>query len=885
MLSGDEVELGANVSLSRRLAAVVAGSVITAGAMWALVGCASTATEAPPPVAAPVLVPTAIPEAPEQSDDENVSATEFALDENVVVWSEDGVTVHGPDGYIVKISDEPALHALLFADGSVAYQPSENRIEFSGPNDSSTIDATEGRELRLHDGEFRDGFPALLVTERVIAANPDEADERLLLINAVTTERTDLGSVGGWEVSTQSASFVSERVTLHQHDTAETKVVILDRSGNQEHEVWVGPDKNVTMLTSREGGSIEILEPQLTSQGPEVRVSDVVLGDDELSLRGVYPLELGELRIDGGFCGVAARASDRSLLCSQSAGPPIRIETDDSWRTELLTAATGTGTSGAAVDVAVPGVLRELGTSPDGRFTYYFVERRGSGRIVIDDGSGVRPAMYDSRDRYRMAASTYLDTLDTFRFIDDTTVIWNSSPTSTFTTHHIARIDDDGMMRDITGRDRYVDEEELWLLDFEPAAVMSSGRDLNIEIAKPLIGLIDEGPWSPLIDTEVSEPGWFVGDTLGPAASCGGKTLYRTTADGFSRVLPTSIELDRIVGVEGTETFDGPMIDSASIHRYLAIATACPGSYEGVQLHLATEGVGYGDGGPRSRPGVGLWNDRPIALEYGVTEYQAVTAITGALCGGDLGGSEIVVVDVVHLDGEAARYRVVPTYGFTTLSVSRLDLAPGVEDDLCVLADVAVVDPADIGPSQSPESAARDGVIPFLAELPLSERSDIVGLVEVQGQQWVATKFPAEIRNRLMEESFSSGRPFDPSSSELLLVEAGQVMKALLFPHMPLTGILGDDTHVIVYRSGDGGYPDSGFVRLNIESGEIERWLVPAPPIGSAGVDWNSASELWPDWQLPTEETALRFGDALAIAESDGRLGALTDAFDRATPR
>ena len=71
-----------------------------------------------------------------------------------------------------------------------------------------------------------------------------------------------------------------------------------------------------------------------------------------------------------------------------------------------------------------------------------------------------------------------------------------------------------------------------------------------------LWSLVACAPLVPLIP-EHEQPfdgGWYSGVTLSPTPACGAKTLYRTTADGYGRILRPDVEVDPVVAASATVT-------------------------------------------------------------------------------------------------------------------------------------------------------------------------------------------------------------------------------------------------------------------------------------------------------------------------------------------
>ena len=126
------------------------------------------------------------------------------------------------------------------------------------------------------------------------------------------------------------------------------------------------------------------------------------------------------------------------------------------------------------------------------------------------------------------------------------------------------------------------------------------------------------------------------------------------------------------------------------------------------------------------------------------------------------------------------------------------------------------------GPSQSPFEAARDGVIPPLAALPLAERANpTLGLRSSEGDWWL-------VRAPQALATPDTGSFGDPEGADgidrigvaeygeiLLLDKAGGIRRAYPQPNEVPSWIIVTDEAVIAGRVGDGGAPDSTITRID----------------------------------------------------------------------
>ena len=144
---------------------------------------------------------------------------------------------------------------------------------------------------------------------------------------------------------------------------------------------------------------------------------------------------------------------------------------------------------------------------------------------------------------------------------------------------------------------------------------------------------------------------------------------------------------------------------------------------------------------------------------------------------------------------------------------------------------------ADGPPSQSPEDAARDGVIPELAALPLHVRNVIPASVMVPEGEWAISE-PSQAVLDLADDSCHfgdlSGTPHVDSIcageySEVVLLDAeGQLARAY-----PMGGVKPSWIHVTddaVYggRVGDGGLPNSTLFRIDRATLELRGLVFPS---------------------------------------------------------
>ena len=189
---------------------------------------------------------------------------------------------------------------------------------------SSTSEPDE--EVRLHDAGLVNGRTVALVTARR-GSNPDDTDERLLLLDLETSERTDLGSVGGWESGLSHARLAGSRIVTVLSAGAQSFLIVRGIDGAIE---WQAPDSVVDARVSVAvvDDEVILLQPGFDGEGLRPRLGvdryDLATGartsSQTLSLR---PTE--GVGVEAGFCSYAEAVADR-LICDRSSAGPIEID-------------------------------------------------------------------------------------------------------------------------------------------------------------------------------------------------------------------------------------------------------------------------------------------------------------------------------------------------------------------------------------------------------------------------------------------------------------------------------------------------------------------------------------------------------------------------------
>ncbi len=255
-----------------------------------------------------------------------------------------------------------------------------------------------------------------------------------------------------------------------------------------------------------------------------------------------------------------------------------------------------------------------------------------NGVILVDDGTGPRPALRDQRDEF--------DAIHDMVFGPDGLVAWTSIDENYGGRVFVGRIDENGQILDSHRVGGPLDdawatgsfddqgiltattyEGDPFLLDTatDPFFVMSAEPPPKIETDTPLLTELEhEGYWAP-----PDRGSWYRGRALGTEPACGSSTLDKDDVDGYARVLDASTELDTVVDIDVTESFGTGGVDTVGTARSVILSTECPGEYDGRRIHWGIETIGYGDGGPRLETPLVVEpaSDTPVAEVVAVTTH------------------------------------------------------------------------------------------------------------------------------------------------------------------------------------------------------------------------------------------------------------------------
>jgi len=172
-----------------------------------------------------------------------------------------------------------------------------------------------------------------------------------------------------------------------------------------------------------------------------------------------------------------------------------------------------------------------------------------------------------------------------------------------------------------------------------------------------------------------------------------------------------------------------------------------------------------------------------------------------------------------------------------------------------------------------------------VAALTVDQRVEIQGDVLVDGQLWVISRFPVTIGDEVGFDYLTSAG-VDPTGGELLLIDDGAIARAISMQGAPPTWIVSDGQVVFAGRLGDGGYPSSAVVRVDLATGATSKKYLPASYAwrdpGSAG----RSGELWdvvdPDGNQLLLDASLAAINPSNESAGDDAIADLAHAFERA---
>jgi len=253
-----------------------------------------------------------------------------------VVASDDGIflVLHGDGAPVVQLWDQPTALGFMIGEDLVVAQGSTLDAVYprraTGPilvfDPAGVRSLPLGDEgLVLFDAGVVDGRPVALVTSRT-GDGPDDTDERLLLVDLLTEDRNDLGSVGGWESGVSQARLAEKWVVLISGGEGLQQVVVQSLT---ESDKWIlpsGPEASV--VATVKGSELVLIESGFMGSDftPTITLNRYTLGDGSPLETTTLELEPREdVRIDGGFCFTAEWLGE-ALVCDQTYGGPLLID-------------------------------------------------------------------------------------------------------------------------------------------------------------------------------------------------------------------------------------------------------------------------------------------------------------------------------------------------------------------------------------------------------------------------------------------------------------------------------------------------------------------------------------------------------------------------------
>lgn len=237
----------------------------------------------------------------------------------------------------LRLRDEPTAAAFAFGDGLVVAQAAAVGdgflLEARGPvlvlgdEPSRELTPEAGEAFTLHDAGLVRGRPVAVVTART-GNTPEDTDERLLLLDLTTGERSDLGSVGGWEAGVRQARLAGDLIVLLESIEARSFVMVRSVDGAAKWDGGQDPLVDANSSIAVVGAQVLWLQPRW--EGPPfeatLKITRLELATGALISTEDVALRPGpDLQVDQGFCSVP-EWSGVGLLCDRSGAGPIEID-------------------------------------------------------------------------------------------------------------------------------------------------------------------------------------------------------------------------------------------------------------------------------------------------------------------------------------------------------------------------------------------------------------------------------------------------------------------------------------------------------------------------------------------------------------------------------
>jgi hypothetical protein len=252
-----------------------------------------------------------------------------------VVSGTSGIEIAVTGGF-ARLSNEPTVAAFSLGADLVVAQRAETASLYPalpiGPilvleaGATRALPAPEG-DVELHDAGFVDGRPVALVTVTT-GSSPDDAEERLYLVDVESGDITDLGLVGGWESGLSQARLAGSSIV--SIDTASVDNHVVVRSSRDGAIQWEATETVVDAFVRVVvvGDEVVALEPRFEGDDfvPQLEVhrydlsSGVPTASGTVTLRPADGSELVE-----SFCAYVESTGGR-LLCDRSQAGPIEVD-------------------------------------------------------------------------------------------------------------------------------------------------------------------------------------------------------------------------------------------------------------------------------------------------------------------------------------------------------------------------------------------------------------------------------------------------------------------------------------------------------------------------------------------------------------------------------
>ena len=305
----------------------------------------STTSPLAPATTTSVPATTTAPETTQPAD--VVVDRPLPVDARYLVYGPDGIIALTDAGELIRVSTDPTAIAIGIGPSLIVSQGGTDggsvRLRRTGPiivhepTGIQTLPGPADEELRLYDAGIIDGQAVIVAT--TLMGGGHDTDERLLLIDIATGERTDLGTVGYYEATVEEAKLAGELIIVKpfgQEHLIEalaldgTSVWAVDGPNDFEHpgHVVVTGDAVLVVNPGFEGDDfspvLEIVAYD-ASNGEQVSIETLAL----------------DAEFGGGFCLIPDWDGAR-LVCEESYGGPFAVDIEAGSVTRLTALERGT---------------------------------------------------------------------------------------------------------------------------------------------------------------------------------------------------------------------------------------------------------------------------------------------------------------------------------------------------------------------------------------------------------------------------------------------------------------------------------------------------------------------------------------------------------------